>query len=70
MSSVFLGECIGLALSLAAFQAYGHFLYRAPGVDFISMSITLFLLSSVTLAACLFPALRATQARLRDLLVD
>ena len=70
MSSVFLGECIGLALSLAAFQAYGHFLYRAPGVDFLSMSITLFLLSSVTLAACLFPALRATQARLRDLLVD
>lgn len=70
MSSVFLGESIGLALSLAAFQTYGHFLYLAPGVDFLSMSITLFILSSVTLAACLFPALRATQARLRDLLVD
>jgi putative ABC transport system permease protein len=70
MSSVFLGECIGLALSLAAFHAYAHFLYRAPGVDFISMAITLFILSSVTLAACLFPVLRATQSQLRDLLVD
>jgi putative ABC transport system permease protein len=70
MGSVFIGECIGLALSLAAFQAYGHFLYRAPGVDFTSMAITLFILSSVTLGACLFPALRATQAQLRDLLVD
>jgi putative ABC transport system permease protein len=70
MGSVFIGECIGLALSLAAFQAYGHFLYRAPGVDFTSMAITLFILSSVTLGACLFPALRATQAQLRDLLLD
>ncbi|HWW17270.1 MAG TPA: ABC transporter permease [Candidatus Saccharimonadales bacterium] len=70
MTSVFLGECIGLTLSLAAFQAYGHFLYRAPSVDFISMAMTLFILSSVTLAACLFPALRATQAQLRDLLLD
>jgi predicted permease len=70
MTAVFAGECIGLALSLAAFQAYGHFLYRGRSFDLTSIAITLLVLSSVTAAACLFPVLRATQARLYDLLVD
>jgi putative ABC transport system permease protein len=70
MSAAFVGECIGLALSLAVFQAYGHFLYRARGFDFTSIAITFLILSSVTATACLFPVSRVTQARLYDLLVD
>jgi putative ABC transport system permease protein len=70
MSSVVVGECIGLVLSLSVFQAYGRFVYRASGFDFTSMAITLLILTSVTVTACLFPVLRAMQARLCDLLVD
>jgi putative ABC transport system permease protein len=70
MTSVFAGECIGCGLSLAAFRAYGHFLYRRPGFDFASIAITISMLSCVTLTACLFPVLKATRAQLRDLLLD
>jgi ABC-type antimicrobial peptide transport system permease subunit len=69
MSCVILGELIGLALSFGAFRVYGYFLYRAPGIDFISIAVTLLTLSSITTAACLFPVFRATQARLADLLL-
>ena len=69
MSAVILGELIGLALSLGAFRIYGYFLYRAPGIDFASFAVTLLTLSSITMAACLVPVLRATQARLSDLLL-
>ncbi len=70
MGSVLLGEFIGLALSLAAFRTYGHFLYRASAIDFTSIAITLLILSSITVTACLFPVFRATQARVSDLLLD
>ena len=70
MLSVCMGECIGLFSSVAAFQAYGHFLYHAQRFDFMSLVITLLILSSVTLTACLFPVLRTTEARLCDLLID
>jgi len=70
MSSVLLGEFIGLALSLTAFRTFGYFLYRSATIDFASVAITLLILSSVTLTACVFPVLRATQARVRDLLAD
>ena len=70
MSSVFLGESIGMALSLVVFPGYGHFLYRATSFDFPAMAITALILSSVTLIACRFAVLQATQGRLSDLLVD
>jgi len=70
MSSVLLGECVGFVLSLAAFRVFGYFIYRAATVDFTSIVITLVILSSVTLTACLFPVFRATQVHVRDLLVD
>jgi ABC-type antimicrobial peptide transport system permease subunit len=70
MGSVLLGECVGFVLSLAAFRVFGYFIYRAATVDFPSIAITLVILSSVTLTACLFPVFRATQVHLRDLLVD
>jgi putative ABC transport system permease protein len=70
MTSVVVGECIGLVLSLAVFQAYGHLLYRAAAFDFAAMAITLVILTSVSAMACLLPVFRATQARLCDLLVD
>jgi len=70
MSSVLLGECVGFVLSLAAFRVFGYFMYPAATVDFTSIAITLVILSSVTLTACLFPVFRATQAHVRDLLVD
>jgi putative ABC transport system permease protein len=69
MSSVILGELIGLALSLAAFRTYGYFLYRAPGIDLLSIAVTLLILSSITMVACLFPVFRATRARVSDLLL-
>jgi putative ABC transport system permease protein len=69
MSSVILGEFIGLALSLTAFRTYGYFFYRAPGIDFAAIAVTLLILSAITMAACLFPVFRATQARLYDLLL-
>src|SRR5258705_7434762 len=52
MSSVLLGECVGFVLTLAAFRVFGYFIYRAA-VDFTSIAITLVILSSVTLTACL-----------------
>jgi ABC-type antimicrobial peptide transport system permease subunit len=70
MSSVVLGELIGFVLSLAAFRTFGYFLYRAVAINFTSIAVTLFILSAVTLAACIFPVFRATQARVSDLLVD
>ena len=70
MSSVVLGELIGFVLSLAAFRTFGYFLYRAVAINFTSIATTLFILSTVTLAACIFPVFRATQARVSDLLVD
>jgi predicted permease len=69
MSSVMAGELIGLALSLAAFRTYGYFLYRAPGIDLLSIGVTLLILSSITMAACLLPVFRATRARVCDLLL-
>jgi len=69
MSSVILGELIGLTMSLAAFRAYGYFLYRAPGIDFLSIGVTLLILSSITMVACLFPVFRATRVRVSDLLL-
>ena len=69
MSSVILGELVGLALSLAAFRTYGYFLYRAPGIDFLSIGVTLLILSSITMVACLFPVFRATRVRVSDLLL-
>lgn len=69
MGSVLVGECIGFGLSLGVLQGYAHFLYTR-GFDFFSIAITLLILSSITLTACLFPILGATQARLCDLLVD
>jgi putative ABC transport system permease protein len=70
MTSVLLGEFVGLALSFATFPAYGHFLYRAPGIDFSSIAITLLILSSITVAACLVPVFRASRVRVSDLLLD
>ena len=69
MSSVILGEFIGLALSLVAFRTYGYFLYRAPAIDFASIAVTLVILSSITMVACLVPVFRATRVRVSDLLL-
>jgi hypothetical protein len=69
MSSVILGELIGLIMSLAAFRTYGYFLYRAPAIDFASIAVTLVILSSITMVACLVPVFRATRVRVSDLLL-
>jgi ABC-type antimicrobial peptide transport system permease subunit len=69
MSSVIFGELIGLGLSIAAFRAYGYFWYQAPGIDYASIAMTLVILSSITMVACLVPVFRATQARLAELLL-
>ena len=55
MSSVLVGECIGFALSLGVLQEYAHFLYYMRGFDLSSIAITLLIVSSITLTACLFP---------------
>jgi putative ABC transport system permease protein len=70
MASVFLGESVGIGLSFVAFRAYGHFLYRAPGIDLPAIAITLLILSSITLVACLVPVFRATKAQVSNLLLD
>ncbi|MGH9705054.1 MAG: ABC transporter permease, partial [Candidatus Acidiferrales bacterium] len=70
MRAVLLGEFFGLLFSLGLFRIYAPLLYGLEGMDYLSAAATIVILTSVTLAASTFPALRATELPLTHLLAD
>ena len=70
MRAVLLGEFLGILFALGLFRIYAHLLYGLEGMDYLSASATIVILTSVTLAASTFPAFRATELPLTHLLAD
>lgn len=61
LTVVGIGLVIGLVATLALSHLITNLLYRVSATDYVSISLSVLILSLVTLIACLFPAFRATR---------
>src|ERR1700747_3582046 len=70
MSSIILGEFLGLVLSVGLAHMCAYLLYGLQGIDFLSVAVAFVILCLVSLTTSVVPALRATQVPLSNLLVE
>lgn len=70
MSSIILGEFLGVVLSVGLARVSAYLLYGLQGIDFLSVAVAFVVLCLVSLTTSVIPTLRATQVPLANLLVD
>ena len=61
LTVVGIGLVIGLVATLALSHLITNLLYRVSATDYVSIGLSVLILSLVTLIACLLPAFRATR---------